>query len=138
MRILLIALCSFGLTACVNQETADEKMSKGCKAGVVKILTEKNRQIHNIKSIDVSNTKTNDGEYRQVTISALEKNGWLELDREYTCAFAEDWGVFKTSHNATLMHVEVHGEIYGKKDGGVLNGLEKFISLTNTVTDAMK
>lgn len=137
MRLLFICLLSLSLTACVDQNTADIKMAKGCRAGVDALLKKDGREISEVKAERYADEQTEGGLHRRITIEAIEKDGWLELDKKYTCLFAQEWGLFKSSHHALLVQIEIDDQLYGKKDGVILGELQDFLDLTRTVGTAM-
>lgn len=137
MRYFLIMLLSFFLTACVTQDQADIKMAKGCAAGVNTLIADEGKEIGKIKVQRYANEQAEGGLHRRITLEAIEKNGWLELDKEYSCLFMQDWGLFKSSHEALLVQVKIGDQIYGKKDGTILGSFEDFLKLTKVVNAAM-
>ena len=134
-RFALLTLSTLALTGCVTQEQADAKMAKGCEAGVNALIAPK--EIASVKSTNYSTETTNEGPHRRVTLSVVEKDGWLELDKEYSCLFAQDWGMFKSSHKALLVQTDIDGSVYGKVDGIITGSLDDFMKLTATVDQAM-
>lgn len=136
VRFLALSLLALTISACVPQEQADAKMAKGCAAGVNALIQPK--QILTVKNIQYGYDDIgSEGKHRRITIEGVEQDGWLELDKEYTCIFAEQWGFFKSSHAALLTMVKIDDEIYGKKDGKVIGDLDDFLKLTDTVDAAM-
>ena len=105
-------LFSIFLTGCVTQQQADIKMGKGCEAALSTLMKE--RQIVSVKSTNYSDEQTQDGLYRRITIDLVEKDGWAELDKTYSCLFSQDWGIFKSSHVA-LEQVVIDDVITGKR-----------------------
>jgi hypothetical protein len=137
MRIVLIALLSLTLTACISQDNADVKMAKGCVAAVNALIKDDGKEIMEVKSKNYAQEDAEGGLHRRVTINAIEKEGWLELDKEYSCLFMQQWGLFKSSHNALLVQVKIEDELYGKKDGTIIGDFEDFLKLTKVVDSAM-
>lgn len=137
MRLFIIILLSLSLSACVKQEDADIKMAKGCEAGINALLADQNKQIKEIKVQRYANEEAEGGLHRRITIEAIEKDGWLELEKQYSCLFMQEWGFFKSSHNALLVQIQMGDEIYGKKDGKILGNLQDFLNLTGVVERAM-
>ncbi len=138
MRTLLIIFLSLSLTACVNQEQADTKMAKGCLAGVNALINIDGKNISEIKAERYANEQTEGNLHRRVTLEAIEKDGWLELEKEYSCLFEQKWSAFKTAHVALLVQIEIDGTLYGKKDGKLIGAFDDFLRLTQSVDDAMK
>lgn len=137
MRIALIILFSLSLSACVNQDQVDVKMAKGCAAGVNALIKDTGREISEIKTQRYANEQAEGGLHRRVTIEGIEKDGWLELDKSYSCLFEQHWGFFKSSHQAILVQVKIEDELYGKKDGSILGSFDDFLKLTRVVDSAM-
>ena len=137
MRIFLIALLSLSLTACISQDQADTKMAKGCTAGINALIKDQGKEIMEIKTQNFSQEQAEGGLHRRVTIGAIEKEGWLELDKEYSCLFMQQWGFFKSSHSALLVQVKIEDDLYGKKDGTIMGDFDDFLELTRVVDAAM-
>lgn len=138
MRLLTIILLCLTLTACVSEDQADTKMAKGCEAGINSLLKDQGKEIITIKAKRYADEQTEGGLHRRITFMAVEKDGWLELDKSYTCLFAQEWGLFKSSHQAILVQIEVDEVLYGKKNGIIQGSLEDFLRLTKAVDSAME
>lgn len=134
-KFMLIAISSLALTGCVSQDQADVKMSKGCAAGVEALITPKS--IKTVKAQRYANEQVEGGLHRRVTLEVVESDGWLELDKEYSCLFMQQWGILKTSHQALLVQVKIDDSVYGKKDGIITGSYEDFLNLTRVVDSAM-
>ena len=65
------------------------------------------------------------------------KDGWVELDKSYTCLFMQQWGLMNSSHQALLVQVIIDEEIYGNKDGKIEGDFNDFLELTRVVDAAM-
>lgn len=134
--ILLALVPVLMLNACVDQATADEKMAKGCVAAVNALLDDS-------KVIDVSETLSvtedfqGEGLHRRITMTVVEKDGWLELENKYSCVFLEQWGPLRMSHGAILVQVDVNGDIYGKNNGSIVGDWDDFLAITRVVDAAM-
>lgn len=133
--IIPLCLLTFALTGCMSQDQADTKMSKGCEAGINALISPV--KIGEIKSRNYSNEQINGGLHRRVTIEAIEKDGWLELDKEYSCLFMQKWGIFNSSHKALLVQTTIEDETIGNVDGHVVGGFDNFLKITNVVDAAM-
>jgi len=134
-KILISCISLLVLTGCVTQDQADEKMSKGCIAGVESLIEPKN--LGEIKSMQYADEMTEGGMHRRVTITAVEKDGWVELEKEYTCLFMQEWGIFSSDHRALLVQIEIDEELYGKKDGKIIGDFDDFLALSRSVDAAM-
>ena len=137
MRLFIITLLSLSLTACVTQDQADVKMAKGCVAGINALL-DNAKEIKEVKIQRYASEQAEGGLHRRITIEGIEKDGWLELDKKYSCLFAQEWGLFKSSHTALLVQMQIDDEIYGKKNGVILGKLEDFLKLIDVVDTAME
>lgn len=134
--VLLFAIAAPALlSGCVNQQQADAKMGKGCQAAVNAMIAPKT--LSTIKSTQYADDATEGSLYRRVTITATEKDGWMELDKQYSCLFAQQWGLLKTSHTALLEQLSYNNEILGKKDGKIHGSLDDFIKLNKSADTAM-
>ena len=138
MRFLPLIILPLFLTACVTQEQADVKMAKGCQAGVNSLLKDQGKELSEIKVQRYADEQAEGGLHRRITLEGTEKDGWLELDKRYSCLFAEEWGFFKSSHTALLVQITVDDVLYGKKDGVIQGSLEDFMKLSNSVAAAMR
>ncbi|MEM6780644.1 MAG: hypothetical protein AAF569_02150 [Pseudomonadota bacterium] len=124
------------LGACVDQTTVDEKMAKGCVAGV-------NALLNDTQVIDVSGKTAvtedfqGEGLHRRITMKVIEKDGWLELENEYSCVFLEQWGPFRADHKAMIMQVKINDDVYGKQDGKIVGDWDDFVALSRVVDAAM-
>ncbi len=137
MRYLLVVLLSLLLMGCVNQNQADVKMAKGCAAGVNALLEESGKVISEIKVQRYADEQAEGGLHRRITLEGVEKEGWLELDKSYSCLFMQEWGLFKSSHHALMVQVKIEDRIYGKKDGTILGSFDDLINITRAVDAAM-
>lgn len=136
MRLSLVILLSLFLSACVTQDQADVKMAKGCAAGINALLTD-GKEIMEIKAKRYASEETEGGLHRRVIFEAIEKDGWLELEKEYSCLFMQEWGLFKSYHRALVVQVKIDEQLYGKKDGTILGGFDDFLKLTKVMDGAM-
>lgn len=134
-KFILVAVSSLALSACVSQDQADIKMAKGCSAGVEALI--KPKSIKEVKAQRYANEQVEGGLHRRVTLEVVESDGWLELDKEYSCLFMQQWGFFKSSHMALLVQVKIDDSLYGKKDGMITGSYEDFMELTRVVDSAM-
>lgn len=132
--LLLVALLP--LTACKTQEQANAKMVKGCQAAISSLIAPK--EILEVKKEAFSFESTpDDGKLRRATLTVFEKDGWIEIDKNYSCLFLEQWGFMKSSHKALIIQVDIDGEITGKVDGRIQGGFDTFLKLTETIDSAM-
>ena len=138
MKLVLAVFLSLLLTGCISQNQADVKMGKGCAAGIDALIKDEGKQVATIKVERYASETNSDGQLRRVTIEAIEKDGWLELDKEYSCLFEEQWGPFKISHNAMLVQVNIDDRTIGRKDGKIVGNFEDFQRLSAAVANTVK
>lgn len=133
---LAILACVLVLTGCVQRGQADERLARGCAAAAEMFLDDGFR----IKEI-TNKTFRDDPDlgkgYRQVTLSAVETDSWLDVDKEYRCIFVEEFGFLNSTHTATIYQVKVNGETYGREGDQILGSFEDQLRLTETVEQAM-
>lgn len=135
-KILLSFAAILMLGGCVSQTQADEKMAKGCEAGIKSLLG--SATIKEVKSINYSTEENIEGPHRRVSLETVTKDGWLETDKTYSCLFGQQWGLFKSKHLALLVQIKFpDGRIVGKKDGTLVGEIADFLNLTKTVDIAM-
>lgn len=123
------------LSGCISREQADEKMAKGCVAGISYLVQP--RQVLEVKDLEFSKETADGVGFRKTSITVLEKDGWAELDKQYSCVFQEDWSFMKMAHKAMLTRINIDGQIYGRKDGEITGSFDDFLNLTNVVEGAM-
>jgi uncharacterized lipoprotein NlpE involved in copper resistance len=133
--ITLSAVSVLALAGCVDQQQADAKMGEGCKAAIAAMIEPK--RLLETKSINYADEKTEGSIYRRIVVRAIEKDGWVEIEKEYKCLFAQQWGLFKSSHTALLEQLSVGEQFYGKKDGKIIGSIEDFMRLNSKADTAM-
>ena len=133
--LALAMIACLPLSACVTQQQADAKMGKGCEAALAGVMGDK--QIVKVKATNYSDEETEGSLYRRITIDLVEKDGWAELDKQYSCLFAQEWAMFRMTHNALLEQVVMGVKIMGKKDGQILGNIDEFMNLVSKVDTAM-
>lgn len=125
------------LSACVDQATADEKMAKGCVAGINALLDGGKKVTDVTSKTATTEDFQGEGAHRRITLKVVEKDGWLELENTYSCVFLEQWGMFKADHKAMLVQLKVNDETYGKQDGKIVGDWDDFLALTRVVDSSM-
>lgn len=135
IKIVGIALCTLTLAGCVNREQADEKLAKGCAAGVQSLLPE-GEQMQPIK--DKKFTPSTEGpNMRHVELTAANTDGWVEEEQKYECIFEEDFGFMSTNYSASIYQVRIGDRIYGKSGNEIRGSFEDFVKLTDGIREAM-
>ncbi len=133
--LILAGVSVFGLTACVSQEQADEKMAAGCKAAISAMIAP--RTIKTVKSSAGEAEKTMGSVYRRVKVTYVENDDFAESEKQGSCLFSEQWGLFKSSHAALLEQVVYNDQLIGKKDGTIHGDMNSFMKLNESVDAAM-
>lgn len=124
------------LSGCVSQDQADAKLAIGCEAGVDSLLG--TAKIKEIKTKTYAFEENENGQHRRVTLNAVTKDGWMETNKTYSCLFAQQWGLFKSSHVGMLVQIKFpDGKIVGEDNGKIVGDTEDFIKLSDTVQHAM-
>ncbi len=129
-------LTIFALTGCVSREQADERIARGCKAGVETFLTQ-GFYIKEIKGKTFSYDDSIGKKYRKVTLHTIETDDWLDVPKDYTCIFLEEFGPMQSTYDATIYQIGVGEQTYGSTNGKILGSLENFQKLTEAVEKAM-
>ena len=136
-KLILSGSALLLLSGCVSQDQADAKIARGCEAGVKALLAPVT--IKEVKAKHFSFEENSEGRHRAVKLDTVTKDGWLETEKSYACVFAQQWGLFKSSHTALLTRIELpDGRIVGKKDNKIIGDMGQFLKLTETVQDAMQ
>jgi len=135
-KILPLLIVTLTLTGCISREQADERLFKGCTAAAQLFLDEYFK-IKTVKNKKFSPSLEFGNGFREVTIFAVESDGWLDIDNEYKCVFAEEMGLFSSTHRATLYQMKIKGKTYGI-DGDKLSGdINTHINIKQVVEQAM-
>lgn len=124
------------LTGCVSRQQADERLARGCAAGVEAFLAD-TYKIKEIKDKIFSKSEEEGNGFRDVTLKYVESDGWADVDKEARCTFAEEFGLFGMTHTANIYQVSVNGQVYGKKGGEIIGGYDEILKLTEKVDRAM-
>ena len=135
-NIILGVFCVFLLAGCVTREQADERLTLGC-AAAAELFLDEGYKIQKIKRTTHKTSKDFGKGYREIMIFAVESDDWVEVDKEYRCIFAEEFGVFNSSHRASIYQVKVNDETYGKEGDKILGDMATHLKLTETVDRAM-
>jgi len=138
MKKLILFPALLMLSACVTQAQADQKMAKGCQQGVESLLQDQGKEIQEVKTIRYANEENADGMHRRITIEAIERDGWLELEKEYSCLFMQQWGIFKNYHRAALAQLTMDDDIIGKKDGTIYGDVQTYLKLVEAIDQRME
>ena len=134
--ISLLTLSSLLLSGCVDRAMADAKLTKGCIAGA-KTFIDEGFEIKEIKDKKYQNAPGLGKGHREVTITALESDGWYEGDETYQCIFYEEFSAFNIGHRASIYQIRAKERIYGKEGDKIHGSLNEWIKLSETIEDAM-
>ena len=135
-KIWILIAATLTLTACINRETADAKLVKGCLAGAETFLAE-SITIKEVKNQTFADAEDAGQKVRKVTITAIEGDGWYDGEEQYTCLFVEEFAPFQIKHNATIHQLKLHGETYGQENSNIRGTMEDLEKLTQAVESAM-
>lgn len=124
------------LTGCIDRDEANAILQKGCEAAATTMTAEpfKISEFKNPAFEEVSYGQ--DTGLRQVTLTAVETDGWLTRQKEYKCVFTEFLGFFNMRHSADLYRIELGNTAYGKGDGADAE-IDKWLEIRNSATSAM-
>lgn len=136
LALLAASAAALMLSGCVDRATADERLARGCEAGVNAMLPE-GMKIGTIKRKDFSPSPEGQG-YRRVMLDAVATDGWAEDHREFICVFEESFGFMNASHTAAIYQLRVsEDEVYGKSGRQIMGDAQDFIRLTDAIRKAM-
>lgn len=135
VKLLGIALCTIALAGCVNREQADEKLAKGCAAGVKSLLPD-GGEMQPVK--EKKFTPAADGpNMRHVTLVTANTDGWVEEESKYECIFEESFGFMSSSYTASIYQIRIGENIYGKSGNEIRGSFNDFVKLTDGIRAAM-
>tara|TARA_B100001989_G_scaffold242481_1_gene209284 strand:+ start:299 stop:727 length:429 start_codon:yes stop_codon:yes gene_type:complete len=137
LKILSVAICLTLLTGCVSREQANDKLGKACEVAA-SIFLEDGFTIKTVKRVTSKPSKEYGDSYRDVTVFVTESDSWIDIEKEYECVFAEEFGMFNTSFDADLYRIEVDGQVFGMKDGQIIGDPNTHMKLMNAVQSAMQ
>lgn len=138
MKKIAFLLLTFSLlSACGNdRETHDQKLARGCQAGIKSILAQDkyDRQIDTVRNKKFST----EADGRKVTLDVVTKNklyGYPK-DETFDCTFNEVSNML--GYKAEVVGINVGENFFGKKDGQIVGDMNDFVALTTAVEDGMK
>jgi hypothetical protein len=133
--VVLAGVSALALSGCVSQEQADAKMFVGCEAAVKAMIAP--TEIKEVKSKTAVPEKAMGSVYRRVTLKYTQAGDFAESEKEGSCLFSEQWGMFKSNHTSMLEQVVYNGTLLGKKDGNIEGDMNQFLKLNESVDAAM-
>lgn len=135
-NLIIFLLIAFPLAGCVSREDADVRLEKGCKAGVEIFLSD-GFKIKEVKNVVAKTSAEFGSGFRDVTLTAVESDGWVDYDKEYKCIFAEETDMLGTYHRATIYQIKVDGQVYGQSGNQILGDSEVIARMAQTVEQAL-
>ena len=124
------------LSGCVDRAAADAKLARGCAAGAEIFLNE-GFEIKEITEKKFQDAPSLGKGYREITLKAIESDGWYDGEETYQCIFIESTNLFG-SHSATIYQLRLSDdEVYGKEGTKILGSFEDHLKLTETVEQSM-
>jgi len=133
--LALAGVSVLALGGCVTQEQADQKMFAGCKAAIDTMIAP--RTIKTVKANTGENENTMGSVYRRIKVTYVENDDFAESEKQGSCLFSQQWGMFKSSHVALLEQVVYNDQLIGKKDGNIEGDMNQFMKLNESVNAAM-
>ncbi|MEM6811699.1 MAG: hypothetical protein AAF549_04445 [Pseudomonadota bacterium] len=137
MKIFILLFPLLILSGCVSQQQADNKMTEGCRAGITSYLQDQGKEIKEVIATRYSTEENPEGNHRRITFDIIEKDGWLELEQEYSCLFHQQWNAIKTQHYAMLSQVKAGDETLGKDKGVIYGDMQTFIRIVSAADAVM-
>ena len=135
-KLIIPLICAIALGGCINREQADTRLERGCRAAA-ELFIDEGFSIKSIKKNAFSLSKEFGQGYRNVKLTAIETDDWIDLDKDIECIFAEDMGAFGLSHSASLYQLKINDEIYGVEKGKLLGDIDTHLKITIAVENAM-
>lgn len=132
LSILSLGVVTLSLGGCIDRAQADAKLAAACQKGVQLLLTE-GYTIQSVKNTAFSKAQDGDGQ-RRVEMDVMVDENHLPVERRYSCNFYESSGFLGMNYSASIAQVDM-GEagVFGRKDGKILGGMEKWMAITETV-----
>ena len=119
-----------GLTGCVDREQANATLAQSCQKGVSFLLGEYTT-IKSVKNTTFSKVADKDDGDVRVTLDVVVDENHLDVEKTYSCNFFEKTGFLSNSFSANISQIDMgDGEIYGRKDGRIHGGMNKWLDIT--------
>ncbi|HEY0901744.1 MAG TPA: hypothetical protein VGD95_06435 [Micavibrio sp.] len=132
---ILMGVSAALLSACVSREQADAKLAKGCEAGVNAILPA-GRKITRVAKSEFTPATEGPG-MRHVKLTAIETDGFLEVENTVECVFEEGFAFLNSSHTAALYQVRAGEIMIGKSGNEIVGDAQQFLKLNEAIRNAM-
>jgi len=135
-KFIIPVFCTIALTGCINRQQADTRLERGCTAAA-EVFMEEYFSVKSVKDRAFSFSREFGKEYRDVKLTIVETDGWVDLDKNVECVFAEDMGAFGMSHSASLYQLKIDDETFGVEKGKLLGDMDTHMKLTAAVESAI-
>jgi hypothetical protein len=135
--IPVFVVCLLVLTACVDRETADVRLAKGCAAGAESLMSG-DFKIKEIRDRKFRESPEFGTDYREVTLSVTESDGWSNNDKDIVCVFSEKFGFLGTGYVATIYQLRKDSQVYGQEGDRVIGTMEDHLKLNQAVEAGMQ
>ena len=136
-KLCSLVLCLTLLTGCVSREQANAKLGKACEAAAG-VFRSEGFTVKSVKRVTSKPSKEFGNGYRDITVFVTESDSWLDVDKEYKCVFAEEFGMFNTTFTADFYQLDVDDQVYGMKDGQLHGEADVQVKLMRAVASAMQ
>lgn len=134
-KALLGLMALLSLTGCLSRDDADKRLAKGCQAAATLFLNE-GFKVKEIKKSEFKPSAQFGSGYRDVILTAIESDSWIDFDKEYKCTFADELDLMGT-HRAMIYQVTVNEQTYGHAGSEILGDADTIIRLNDAVENAM-
>jgi hypothetical protein len=126
------------LPSCSSRGEADQKMARGCEAGINALFKKKEpgTKISKIVKTSFASEKYD----RIVTLETLTQAGENGDDNPetFTCRFNENYSVGFIGWNAEIQKISFREKVFGKDASGNLQGgLSEYLELVRAINKAM-
>lgn len=137
----LYVICVLGLgvylAGCTDRAQVNDALLASCQKGISYLLG----QYSMIKSVEeASFTKLagkDDGDIR-VELDVIVDENHLDVRKSYSCNFFVKTGFLNSSFSANIAQIDMgNGEIYGRKDGQIYGGMNKWLNITKEAESAL-
>ncbi len=138
-RLPLLLACLLLLAGCIDRETADRTLVRGCASGVKAFINDPERELEIIGPENIETGPSDLGkEYREVSLLFILDDGWFKEEKPAKCTFIESFGAIGMSHKAEMHLVEIGDFLIGKKDGVIHGDMKQHVDMTNAIKDGMR
>lgn len=137
----LYLICVLGggvfLASCTDRDQVNDALSASCQKGISYLLG----QYSMIKSVEEASftrlAGKDDGDIRVVLDVIVDENH-LDVRKSYSCNFFVKTGFLNSSFSANIAQIDMgNGEIYGRKDGQIYGGMNKWLNITKEAESAL-